>query len=237
MIDDINDDDDDESQVVDNQPKIRWYLIDTEKNPCKVWDFTITLLIIYNLIVSPYIVVFPDVYMVCPTDMTSVGDTCTSGTGATKKSIGLNEYSKLQVQDTLYKIELAIDIIWVFEIVINFVKYSRAHKDFTSISLNYLSGYFIFDFLGTIPCLIIFHQKFPYYWFKVFRFVHFFRLTIPLRYFMHWALSKYSKKRQNDLSGFTSLILMVVYTSHLNACIWLWIGKYSDCKKEVAAGE
>jgi len=63
MIDDINDDDDDESQVVDNQPKIRWYLIDTEKNPCKVWDFTITLLIIYNLIVSPYIAVFPDVYM------------------------------------------------------------------------------------------------------------------------------------------------------------------------------
>jgi len=63
MIDDINDDDDDESQVVDNQPKIRWYLIDTEKNPCKVWDFTITLLIIYNLIVSPFIAVFPDVYM------------------------------------------------------------------------------------------------------------------------------------------------------------------------------
>ena len=138
MIDDINDDDDDESQVVDNQPKIRWYLIDTEKNPCKVWDFTITLLIIYNLIVSPFIVVFPDVYM---TDYPT-------NTG------GKENYTT--VQDTLYKIELAIDIIWVFELVINFVKYSRAHKDFTSISLNYLSGYFIFDFLGTVPCLIFF---------------------------------------------------------------------------------
>jgi hypothetical protein len=49
---------------------------------------------------------------------------------------------------------------------------------------------------------------------------------------MHWALSKYSKKRQNDLSGFTSLILMVVYTSHLNACVWLYIGKFEPCLKE-----
>ena len=217
MIDDINDDDDDESQVVDNQPKIRWYLIDTEKNPCKVWDFTITLLIIYNLIVSPYIAVFPDVYM-------------------KEKDGKWTRDSSIQSQDTLYKIELAIDIIWVFEVAINFVKYSRAHKDFSSISINYLTGYFIFDFLGTIPCLIFFNEEYPYYWFKVFRFAHFFRLTIPLRYFMHWALSKYSKKRQNDLSGFTSLILMVVYTSHLNACVWLKIGKMYPClKQDIAA--
>jgi len=51
---------------------------------------------------------------------------------------------------------------------------------------------------------------------------------------MHWALSKYSKKRQNDLSGFTSLILMVVYTSHLNACLWLWIGQMYDCLTDEA---
>lgn len=136
--------------------------------------------------------------------------------------------------DTLYKIELAIDIIWVIEVTINFVKYSRAHKDFSSISLNYLSGYFIFDFLGTIPCLIFFNEEYPYNWFKVFRFAHFFRLTIPLRYFMHWALSKYSKKRQNDLSGFTSLILTVVYSSHLFACVWLYIGMFEPCLTEVA---
>lgn len=163
------------------------------------------MLIIYNLVVFPYIVVFSDIYM-----------TCDKVTGECER-VGA-------VQENLYKIELSIDIIQVFEIVINFVKYSRAHKDFTSISLNYLTGYFVFDFIGTIPCLIFFNESWPYYWFKAFRFAHFFRLTIPLRYFMHWALSKYSKKRQNDLSGFTSLILMVVYTSHLNACLWLWIG-------------
>lgn len=92
MIDDINDDDDDESQVVDNQPKIRWYLIDTEKNPCKVWDFTITMLIIYNLVVFPYIVVFSDIYM-----------TCDKNTGECKREGA--------IQENLYKIELAIDIV------------------------------------------------------------------------------------------------------------------------------
>lgn len=63
MIDDINDDDDDESQIIENPSKIKWYLIDTEKNPCIVWNFFMTLLIIYNLIVFPYIVVFSDVYI------------------------------------------------------------------------------------------------------------------------------------------------------------------------------
>ena len=92
MIDDINDDDDDESQIIENPSKIKWYLIDTEKNPCIVWNFFITLLIIYNLIVFPYIVVFSDVYI-----------TKDEATG-TYSFVGTT-------QNTLYKIELAIDII------------------------------------------------------------------------------------------------------------------------------
>lgn len=118
MIDDINDDDDDESQIIENPSKIKWYLIDTEKNPCIVWNFFITLLIIYNLVVFPYIVVFPDrVYC------TPVGDSC--------------EFKETS-QQTLYKIELAIDIIQTIELFLNFIKYSRAHKDFSSISSSYL---------------------------------------------------------------------------------------------------
>jgi hypothetical protein len=200
MIDDINDDDDDESQIIENPSKIKWYLIDTEKNPCIVWNFFITLLIIYNLVVFPYVVVFKEVYINTVNDdgvVSYVFDTAT--------------------QKTLYKIELAIDIIQTIEIFLNFIKYS--------ISSSYLQGYFVFDFIGTIPCLLFYNEQWPYYWLKVFRFIHIFRLTIPLKYFMHWALSKYSKKRQNDLSGFTSLILFVVYISHLMACIWLFLGK------------
>ena len=59
MIDDIQDDDDDENQIVDNQQKIKWYLIDTERTFCKVWDFLITCLTIYNLLITPFVLVFP----------------------------------------------------------------------------------------------------------------------------------------------------------------------------------
>lgn len=43
------------------------------------------------------------------------------------------------------------------------------------------------------------------------------------------ALQKYSKKRQNDLTSFAGLILYVIYTSHLMACIWLKLGMLNDC--------
>ncbi len=56
-----------------------------------------------------------------------------------------------KTQKTLRKIELAIDIIYMIEILLNFVKKTRAHKELKSISYNYITGYFIFDFLGTIP--------------------------------------------------------------------------------------
>lgn len=59
MIDDIQDDDDDDTHTIDNQHKIKWYLIDTERTFCKVWDFIITCITIYNLVVTPLIMVFP----------------------------------------------------------------------------------------------------------------------------------------------------------------------------------
>lgn len=46
---------------------------------------------------------------------------------------------------------------------------------------------------------------------------------------MKFLLRSYSKKRQNDLSNFTSLILMVIYTNHICACLWLYLGKQMNC--------
>jgi len=58
MIDDINEEADEEIQSIENQPKLKWYLIDTERTFCKVWNFMITLLIIYTLFVTPFILTF-----------------------------------------------------------------------------------------------------------------------------------------------------------------------------------
>lgn len=62
MIDDINEDADEDNQIIDSQPKLKWYLIDTERTFCKVWNFLITILTIYTLFASPYLYVFPHLY-------------------------------------------------------------------------------------------------------------------------------------------------------------------------------
>jgi hypothetical protein len=61
--DDTNEDADEENQKIDSQPKLKWYLIDTERTFCKVWNFLITMVTIYSLFVSPYIMTFKGVYL------------------------------------------------------------------------------------------------------------------------------------------------------------------------------
>ena len=65
MLDEVNDAVDDDTTIIDSKPKIKWYLIDTEKTFCKVWNFLITMLTIYTLFVSPFILTFWSVYLTC----------------------------------------------------------------------------------------------------------------------------------------------------------------------------
>jgi hypothetical protein len=65
MIDDINEDADEENQIIDSVPKLKWYLIDSERTFCKIWDFIITILTMYTLFITPFILVFPGVYQTC----------------------------------------------------------------------------------------------------------------------------------------------------------------------------
>ena len=71
MIDDINEEAEEETTQTESQPKLKWYLIDKERTFCKVWNFMITMLIIYNLFVTPFIVVFPTVYEWCESSTTT----------------------------------------------------------------------------------------------------------------------------------------------------------------------
>lgn len=114
MIDDINDDEHEENEIT-NDDKLAWYLIDTDKTFCKVWNFMITCLIIYSLFVTPYVMVFPDVYMNY--------DSETDSYQADSKR-----------QNSLVKIEYFIDIVYFIEIVFNFVKKTRAHTDVSTIA-------------------------------------------------------------------------------------------------------
>lgn len=217
-----------------NQQKIKWYLIDTERTFCKIWDFIITLTTIYNLIVTPLILTFPDIYITCIEDA-SPSLATTSNANATNPDVPYSycksgDYYFDKSGKSLRSIELAIDIIYTMEICFCFVKRSMAYRDLQSISYHYLTTYFAFDFVSTIPEMAIFNEGPKYYWLKLFKFVHLYRLHQPLSLILKFVLAKYSKKRQNDLTGFMILILLVIYSSHINACIWLYLGYESPCQ-------
>lgn len=54
---------------------------------------------------------------------------------------------------------MTIDIIMFIEIMLNFVKKTRAHKELKTIGQNYLTGYFIFDVIATVPELFMAETK------------------------------------------------------------------------------
>jgi hypothetical protein len=129
---------------------------------------------------------------------------------------------------TLKTVEMLVDIIFTLEIVFNFLKITRAQPDVKSLAINYMQGTFIVDVVSTIPCMIT-GERFTYYWLKVFRIFHLERLNEPVKIVLSFVLFKYSKKRQNDLISFSSLIFKVIYMCHCLACIWLYLGKESPC--------
>lgn len=223
MIDDINEDANEEVQQVEsNQGKLKWYLIDKERTPCKVWDFVITLIIIYSLFVTPFILVFSDVYQYYDEE----------------KDIYYTDEANNPSQVRLKTLEQVFDIIYILEILLNFIKRTRAHKDLQAIADNYIKTYFIFDVVATLPCLLNANgsENYSLYFLKLFRLVHFFRISKPLQLILSVLLQKYSKKRQNDLTSFCALILYVIYISHCCACIFIYLGKEEPCDVELPEG-
>ena len=110
MIDDMNETGDEEGHQYDNQPKISWYLMDTDSSFAKVWSFLITLITIYTLFMSPYIYVFNSLYM-------------------DEVPVGSNNYiAANKSQKNFVTIEYAIDIIFTIDICLSFLKKTRTHK-------------------------------------------------------------------------------------------------------------
>lgn len=57
----LEDVDDDEGHE-DVQTTTKWYLIDKDGTFCKIWNFLITLCIIYSLFAVPVLLIYPEIY-------------------------------------------------------------------------------------------------------------------------------------------------------------------------------
>jgi hypothetical protein len=140
MIDDINEDAYEEVKT-ENMVKLRWYMIQADGRFCKIWDLIVTVATIVSLTFTPFILCFSNVYYYCPGSYDipnqQVVQTC-------------DDDQKLH-NSSLRTIEFFVDIIWLFEILFNFVKITKISIDVETVSKKYVfNGSFIFDFVATI---------------------------------------------------------------------------------------
>lgn len=151
-------------------------MVNGDSTGMKSWEFFMALVQIYNMFICPFVLVFPEVYQNYNKD---------EDQWVTETSM----HSKLKT------FEFIVDIIWMVNIALMFVKRTRGNKNLKSIITSYITGSFLFDIVGTLPCFLT-GENYRYYWLKLFRcIVHMFWLTQPLEKIMYHLLRKYSKKR------------------------------------------
>ena len=126
-------------------------------------------------------------------------------------------------------IELVVDIIYLIEIILNFMKKQRGHKTMNDIAKSYILSYFAFDLIGTLPELFM-GENYKFYWLKFFRcLAHVFRITKPIELVFMRCFRKYSKTRQSDLTSFGCLLFFMIYVAHVMGCIWIKLGHQHPC--------
>ena len=160
MVDNIAEDSYGESNMLDtnNQSQITWYMINSYGSFCKVCDLLITILLIYDHFAVPVILVYSDVYQTKQPDGSYITEPGTR-------------------QETLRNIELLIDIFMTIDIIANFFKWKRGLNNLTDIAERYVkNGTFVFDIIATLPCMFT-GESIEYFGLKIFRIVHFFRIT------------------------------------------------------------
>mmetsp|Transcript_30350 Transcript_30350/g.46446 ORF Transcript_30350/g.46446 Transcript_30350/m.46446 type:complete len:183 (+) Transcript_30350:484-1032(+) len=164
-INEENSDDRNSDEDEKEQEKIEWYLVDTERTFCRLWNFLIYWVTIYNMLVTPFILIYPELYQ----SKDANGDYHTNDE---------DDFKHKETQQTLIQIERVIDIIYCIEIAMNFVKRTRTFRTVPMIAKQYLSGAFVFDVISTLPLFL--DENFKFYWLKMIRLIHMNRLTRPL---------------------------------------------------------
>ena len=65
--------------------------------------------------------------------------------------LAFNREGQLDKYTSLYYLAWTVDISWVFDITLNFFTADEQNRTFTKISRHYVGGWFIVDFLATVP--------------------------------------------------------------------------------------
>jgi hypothetical protein len=129
---------------------------------------------------------------------------------------------------TVESFELVNDVFFILDIFLSFFKIYGDNRTLSKTAINYLTGYFIFDFLSVFPGLIgKSNDSLELYAFKLSRFVHTNRLFRLFGTIMNkFLLSRgYNVMKVRDYVDLVTLFLFVFFSTHILACIWCYLGR------------
>jgi hypothetical protein len=132
--------------------------------------------------------------------------------------------------------ELFLDSIFLIDIFLNFFKVKGTYDSLSTIAKHYAwyvsiynynilySGYLIFDLCAVVPGLVTF-ERFMVYAFKIARFARTERLfRIMHLLFDKCLFTRYNKTKLKDTVHLVSILLFVMFGTHVLACCWIYLG-------------
>lgn len=147
-----------------------WFLIAPDNFLLQFWNELISILIIYSLILAPLVLVNPQIFADCNDGNYRDCESVTKG------------------QSTLFSWDLIVDCIFFIDILAKFFQANGDNRTMRSIVCYYFFTTFVFDVIATLPSLIMSWDNLDLYWLKLFRLIHFAKITRPLELFCDYAL-------------------------------------------------
>ena len=143
-----------------------------------------------------------------------------------ENQISLEEYIKKIALDS--SAETIVDVICMIDICLTFftafTKDSKWENHLPLIFLNYVSGFFFFDIIATLPTLI-YGQDSHWYWLKLTRFVHAANVYAFITQLFKDMLKKIGIEKHVKPTFVFELLLYLLSISHFLGCMWIYIGK------------
>ena len=121
-----------------------------------------------------------------------------------------------------------VDVSWSFDICLKFFIADEHHRAFKVIARNYLKGWFIFDFLATVPPMIFLEQNFYINCLKLLRFCHLGQIYAPFRRILRRLFPNDIQKQIEVKYSILSLFISFCLFGHVMACAWIIIASWSE---------
>lgn len=174
----------------------------------KFWDFIIFFLLMYTAVILPYTVCFVESEI----------------------------FSAIGIAETV------IDFLFLVDLILNFFsaylnELGMIVDDHKEIVTNYISGYFIFDFLSSIPIQLIINYAQSSINNRKFGLARFYKILRLTRLIKMFRVKKYDRILTYFFSHFnlnisySKIIFMFIMTFlivHITSCFWFFLNKIED---------